>query len=186
MTCVIWLLGVLCVHLPRSVAGQCREPQDLSQQLDKLTAEILNMTLTGTPTFGTIPEYRRAFKTISSSSQKRKYRIYGESKCKSKKLVNIRGKQHINYKSTCPWYVYLDYDVDRLPQAMAKAKCSCKKCFNVFSSRRNSEKGSCEKIKSYVPVIRRQCSINMVYEYAVYMEMVPVGCTCKRNVIATS
>ena len=84
----------------------------------------------------------------------------------------------MNYKSTCPWYVFLDYDVDRLPQTMAKAECSCRKCFNVLD---DGKSGNCRKIESFVPVIRRQCSPNNVYKYSVFMETVPVGCTCTRN-----
>ena len=174
------------MHLPKGIARKCLEPQDLSQQLDKLNAEMLSMTLAGTSAFGVFPRSRRNFKTFSSnSSEKTTYRMhfYGVTHCKSKKLVPVSRKQHLNFLSTCPWYIYFEYDADRLPEAMAKAECSCKKCLNSFSSSSSRKRGSCEKINSYVPVIRRTCPLNKnIYEYAVYMEVVPVGCTCMRKV----
>lgn len=185
---VIAITGLLALVLPQladTFLSKCREPKNLSNQLDKLYEELLNMTLTGTSTFGIIPQYRKTpefekNQVTSLESQRLNFRIYGDSKCK--RLRPLRGKKHLNYKSTCPWFVNLEYDVDRLPQTMAKAECSCRSCFNVNG---DGKSGKCEKVLSYVPVIRRTCGLGDEYKYAVYMETVPVGCTCTRNILTS-
>ena len=186
MLMCIWLflkiiyfqIRVILLVLPQLVIS-CREPKDLAAQLDRLHEEMLYITLSGTPTYGILSPYRRNTPVFQTSQFKReslKFRIYGKAKCKRLRYFE---RSHLNNKSTCPWYVFLDYDVDRLPQTMAKAECSCRKCFNVLD---NGKSGNCRKIESYVPVIRRQCLPNNVYRYSVSMETVPVGCTCTRNV----
>ena len=162
-----------------SIFTDCREPRNVAAQLDKLYEGMLTMILAGTPTCGIIPPYRSnnpAFPTDAPAikHESLKFRIYGNAKCK--RLPVFERRSHLNYKSTCPWYVYLDYDVDRLPQTMTKAQCSCKRCFNVLN---NGKAGNCRKIESFVPVIRRSCKIfGGTYKYTISMESVPVGCTC--------
>ena len=173
---VLWLI---LTELVDSIFTDCREPRNLAAQLDKLYEEMLNMTQAGTPTYGILPPYRSnnpAFPTDAPAikHESLKFRIYGKAKCMRLRVFERRS--HLNYKSTCPWYVYLEYDVDRLPQTMTKAECSCKRCFNVFN---NGKAGNCQKIESFVPVIRRSCKIfGGTYKYAISMESVPVGCTC--------
>ena len=186
LICICLFLSIICFQirvillvLPQFVIS-CREPKDLAAQLDRLHEEMLNITLSGTPTYGILPPYRRNTPVFQTSPFKReslKFRIYGKAKCK--RLRYFEKRSHLNYRSSCPWYVYLDYDVDRLPQTMAKAECSCRKCFNTLN---DGKSGNCRKIESFVPVIRRQCLPNNVYRYFVFMETVPVGCTCTRNV----
>ena len=171
---------LILLHVTGCEFIKCHEPRNLHEQLDTLYKNILNRNLLGSATFSVIPEYRRALSHSILNSAK-KYKIYGISKCsKLKKRRHLR--KHLNFKSTCPWYVYLDYDVNRIPQTMAKSECTCTECFNVHNSQMS---GICEKINSYIPVIRRTCN-GGIYKYSVVMETVPVGCTCKRNVIKRS
>lgn len=108
-------------------------------------------------------------------------RIYGEPKCR--RNGNVRRHSDISSKSTCPWYVVLDVEMNREPQTMAKAKCSCKRCFTVEGDGRQRDR--CTTINAYVPVIKWECpdsysGKDAYYNYFIHIEEVPVGCTCKR------
>ena len=170
-----WTIAFILLYTAGCSFTNCSEPRDLHEQIDKLYKKILNMNLIGSSTYNIIPEYRNsATKSQSYPKLNKKYKIYGISKCKNLRLLRRR---QLNFKSTCPWYMFLDYDVNRIPQTMAKSECSCKECFNVHNSKMS---GKCEKINSYVPVIRKSC-LSGEYKYKVAIETVPVGCTCKRN-----
>ena len=140
LICICLFLSIICFQirvillvLPQFVIS-CREPKDLAAQLDRLHEEMLNITLSGTPTYGILPPYRRnnpLYQTSQFKHKSLKFRIYGKAKCKRLRYFE---RSHLNYRSSCPWYVFLDYDVDRLPQTMAKAECSCRKCFNTLKT----------------------------------------------------
>ena len=125
--------------------------------------------------------HRRRHFDINRSANRR-YRIYGESRCSKARTFNAidRNITDIDKMSTCPWHVILDVDKSRIPESIAKAVCTCARCF--LPDNNASKAGLCEAVMAHVPVIRKKCSKENVYEYSVFTEDVPVGCTCKRNV----
>ena len=123
----------------------------------------------GTASFHIIPEYRNQNAELYSNLNKmlptKQQTIFGTPRCKA-------AKRDPDLNLTCPWYVNLDYDENRLPQTMAKAECTCDECIKVT--------GYCEKVYTYQTVIRRYC-ISDTFEYRLAMEPVPVGCTCRHE-----
>ena len=81
-----------------------------------------------------IPSLRNGTPLMRHSAVKT-YKVYGTSNCRiAKQLFRGLLKQRQNEQSTCPWYVYLDYDSERLPQIIAKAGGTCKNCIGVMDS----------------------------------------------------
>ena len=112
-------------------------------------------------------------------SAEKTYKVYGTSNCRiARQLFRGLLKQRQNEQSTCPWYVYLDYDSERLPQIIAKAGCTCTNCIGVMDSL-SSGPGRCETVESFRKVLRRRCkSPDSDCVYLVDIEAVPVGCSC--------
>lgn len=164
----------------------CREPPNHREQLSSLYAGLLHFNSAGTGTFNIIPEFRSSYlnNPIRTYSKKKRQHLFGSAVCDSN-IQSLRLKQRLQYAtdnlyltSTCPWYVKMEYDANRLPHVIAKAECVCEKCYNVMNS---DTAGKCNKVNSFIPVIRRKC-LSGVYMYFATVETVPVGCTCKRNV----
>ena len=164
---LFWLTS----QIETSAKSACREPKNLKDELDHLYRELLLLKINGSETFSIVPKYHIPRNTYPLSTNTKRQRIYGKLVCGKHRHM----RKFLNFRSTCPWYMYLEYDIDRIPQAMVKAECTCKDCLNRDNS------GKCEKVDSFVSVIRRTC-IDGIYKYYIYMEPVPVGCTCKHHV----
>ena len=168
---IIWILCKYSAQ-PESEIVPCKEPAsaNLTKILHDLHKEIIYRHRMGTSTFHIIPEYRNQradlYSKLNNMSSSKRQTIYGNSRCREL-------KKDSELKLTCPWYVYLEYDENRIPQIMAKAECTCRECIKVA--------GYCEKVYTYVNVIRRYCT-SAEYDYKLAMEPVPVGCTCKHEI----
>ena len=160
----------------------CLDPPDVKVQLTNLYKGLRLYNSRGFTTFNIIPEFRKSFQNNAmklKSKSKTHHINHGERKC-YKMHVNRRNhfvKYQKNMSFTCPWYIKLDYDADRLPNRMAKAECTCRRCYNPLY--RNSS-GKCQTVESFIPVIRRKC-VRGMYKYFATVETVPVGCTCVRH-----
>lgn len=178
---VLWMVLVHLSHITRSGATECAEPKKLRTKLANLYEGLLMYNVHGSNSFNIVPEYQTSLQNNILPFRpppRRRQRVHGLPKCSRedlrKRLLPNEGGTFI--KSTCPWYVRLDFDSDRLPQIMTMAECSCRNCYSVSSP---DFRGKCEKIESFVPVIRRICS-GGVYRYYATVETVPVGCTCSQ------
>ena len=115
-----------------------------------------------------------------------RYRVYGEPRCgqlRNAILMNGSGSDNvtdIDKMATCPWHMVLEVDKNRIPQSITKASCTCTKCF--LPDDNYTKAGLCVEVMSYIPVIRKHCNAQKVYEYSVNIEGVPVGCTCRQNI----
>lgn len=123
--------------------------------------------------------------TLHSTHEREIYisRIYGESRCKRKRLIRP-GKNHTaSEMSSCPWFYMLEVDNDRIPLTVLKAQCSCRNCLVPtsygYKRDKNGSGGYCEEVSYHMPVIRRHC-VDNVYRYRIAIEKIPVGCTCQR------
>ncbi|XP_053376447.1 uncharacterized protein LOC123533180 [Mercenaria mercenaria] len=168
--------------------AQCIHPPDAEKQKLQLRKKVFRDYLLGHWTYNVIDEYRKNTRPPRERNlidlQTRQRKIYGEKSCR--KNGNISHESDISSKSTCPWYIVLDVDMQREPQSIAKAKCSCKRCFTVDRSGKSRDR--CKEVNSYIPVIKWRCSNNYsgsrknYFKYFVDFETVPVGCTCKRPI----
>ena len=149
-------------------------------KLQQYFLELMNATFDGSASYNIIPTLQHETPLVRHSVKGRR-KVYGTSSCNMARL-SLKGqkKPKQNKKSTCPWYVYLDYDSERLPQIIAKAGCTCKNCIDEMDSSASSP-GQCETVESFRPVIRR-CKTNNKCVYSVEIESVPVGCSCNRVV----
>ncbi|XP_045173778.1 interleukin 17-like protein [Mercenaria mercenaria] len=180
MQCLVQIATTQCIHSP-----------DAEEQKLQLKEKAFRDYLLGHWTYTTIDEYRkntrpRRLKNLIDLMP-RQSRIYGEQSCRKNR--NVAHDSDISSKSTCPWYIVMDVDFQREPQSIAKAKCSCKRCFTIDRSGRTRDR--CAEVKSFIPVIKWRCPNNFsgtapnYFEYFVDFETVPVGCTCKRPVEVT-
>lgn len=109
------------------------------------------------------------------------YGLYGRKDCPNMIYSNIT---QIQQRSTCPWYVEMSYDENRIPKVIARARCSCKTCSlrsDVAPEFNNAFKSyKCRSVYFYMKVLRRRkyCEPDGYYKYEVITEKVPVGCTC--------
>ena len=159
----------------------CIDPVDVKIQLFNLYKGLRLFNARGYSTFNIIPEFRKSLQNnfLKYKSKSKMHHIHGESKF-YKMHVNRRNHLEDYQKSTrftCPWYIKLDYDADRLPNKMAKAQCTCKRCSNALY---RNYSGKCVNVESFIPVIRRKC-VRGMYKYFATVESVPVGCTCVRH-----
>lgn len=186
---------IVCAYLYKeAAASRCVHPPYAEQNKTALYRKIFKDFYLGRWTYNTIPEYRKnayfnkerleAKSTlghlVSEQANVFQYRIAGESKCRKHRTVSK--DSDISSRSTCPWYHVLDFDMQREPQAIAKAKCSCKHCLSV--NRNGNTTNRCKEINTYVPVIKWSCPLNYeggnnYFQYYIHLETVPVGCTCK-------
>ena len=164
----------------RCEARACADPADAKKQLYNLFNGVRLYNARGLNTFNIIPAFRKSLQNnfmTFKSKLKRQY-IHGGPKCNKLhvKHGNVSEEDVRNMSATCPWHVKLDYDTDRLPIMMAKAECTCRRCVHPFYG---NSAGKCEKVESFVSVIRRKC-VRGFYKYFATVESVPVGCTCVR------
>lgn len=168
------------------VTAGCSEPPDADTQKTKLQKAAFRDYLLGRWTYTVIDEYRdstrpkRPSNLVSLSTFQSA--IYGEPSCRRNRIIT----QHsdIGARSTCPWFVVLDVDFQREPQTIARARCSCKRCYSI--DRSGKSRARCTEVNSYIPVIKWRCPSRYTtgdhyYEYFIDLETVPVGCTCKRS-----
>ena len=143
--------------------------------------ELMNATFDESSSYRIIPGLMK--ETISLERHFSKtYKVYGTSSCEvARTLIMRQKKPQQNNKSTCPWFVYLDYDSERLPQIIAKAGCTCTNCTGVMDAF-SSGPGRCEAVESFRTVLRRKCESGSDCEYSLGVEAVPVGCSCNRVV----
>ena len=110
-------------------------------------------------------------------------RLYGESKCKFRRRFRAGQEYSSNEMSSCPWYYVIEFDSDRMPLTLLKARCTCVNCLvpvrNGYKRDRNATSGSCTEVSYHMPVIRRVC-IRGEFQYRIAIENIPVGCTCQR------
>ncbi|XP_045172412.1 interleukin 17-like protein [Mercenaria mercenaria] len=145
---------------------------NIRSNLDKVTRQ-LNATFAVTNT------------TVSSSYKKQTYisRLYGESKCKKRRRFSAVRNHTTSEMSSCPWYYNLEFDSDRIPLTVLKARCSCVNCLvpmrNGYKRDPNSAGGYCQEVSYHMPVIRRDC-VGEEFRYRIVIENIPVGCTCQR------
>lgn len=123
--------------------------------------------------------YKLNISSSEADSQVLLSKIHGDSRCRKRHLFGS-GLKETNERSSCPWYYVLEVDLNREPQTIAKARCSCKRCLEMSNSGYKSSKTStCKEISYHMPVIRRKC-VERVFKYGIYLEEIAVGCTCQR------
>ena len=168
-------------------SGQCVHPPDANHQKLRLKNEIFRNYVLGHWTYNVIDEYRKVvrlnFPRNLIDVTTRQSKIHGKRSCKRNR--KLTPDSDIEEQSTCPWYVVMDVDAQREPQAIAKAKCSCKRCFTL--DRTGNTRDKCTHVNSFIPVIKWRClndvsgqSSETYFQYFIDIETVPVGCTCKR------
>ena len=92
--------------------------------------------------------------------------------------------------SICPWFVDLDYDKQRYPRILLKAKCRCEQCVKIGNYRSATEETVCKHVTVKEKVLRRQLSPHQGTSIckdgkAVYLstwEEIPIACACALNV----
>ena len=171
-------MSVLFVHIANEIrceASVCAEPTNVKEQLGHLYNGLLLYNARGLYTFNIIPAFRKSLQnnfTIYKANLKTQ-KMHGISRCSNKRMRQGKFTEddHEHVTATCPWYFKLDCDTDRLPHMMAKAECTCRKCYKPLYNR---------IIESFIPVIMRMC-VSGIYRYSATVESVPVGCTCSRH-----
>lgn len=128
--------------------------------------------------FNLIPPLRRNLATKISEEEKQSkanpnrygkvYNLYGDRKCPN--TTDVTAPDVIS-RSTCPWFIYMDVDEERMPKVMAFAECRCR------STCVGDKENRCMPVYSYPTVLRRICRTDG-YEYFPVTEKHPVGCTC--------
>ncbi|XP_053374805.1 uncharacterized protein LOC128547104 [Mercenaria mercenaria] len=183
---IVGLLVTMCLYA--LVDAHCVHPPYAKANKTALYRKIFHDYYVGRWTFNIIREYRSNAEHIVERRKERnkggyfrlgKYnrfqsRLYGEPKC--------RRQSSTNSSLTCPWYVVVDVDLNREPQTMAKAKCSCNRCLSAGGTEQRG--GRCATVNTYVPVIKWECpetysDTDTYYRYFIHLEEVPVGCTCR-------
>ncbi|KAL3857120.1 hypothetical protein ACJMK2_011815 [Sinanodonta woodiana] len=109
-------------------------------------------------------------KRCKTNSKPFRFHVYGHRRCGG--IDHLRG---LNSVSSCPWSIEMETDNYRFPNQIARARCRCSSC-------KSSDRGKCQPIESYIPVVRKYCDIRSLrYEYVPCVEKVPVGCACIPN-----
>lgn len=81
------------------------------------------------------------------------------------------GYEPISVRSTCGFYYQLNIDRNRIPNELFNVECACN---------HSSEGMRCEKVYSYITVLRRTGCVNGVYVYSNVVEPLAVACTSVR------
>ncbi|XP_060554461.1 interleukin 17-like protein [Ruditapes philippinarum] len=145
---------------------------NIKSNLDRVKSQLND---TDNSTITTDFNHRRSQTYIS--------RLYGEPKCKSRLRFRAHENHSSNEISSCPWYHIIEFDSDRIPLTLLKARCTCVNCLvpmrNGYRRDRNATSGSCKEVSYHMPVIRRHC-VGGEFQYRIAIENIPVGCTCQR------
>ena len=102
--------------------------------------------------------------------------LAGRRKCKlNKKSTELMDR------STCPWYLEMNYDNQRFPKTLVNARCKCRRCLAP-----NSNGAGCQPTVIRIKVLRRELSksglplcSNGTALYGNTWETIAVGCTCE-------
>ncbi|PIK36075.1 putative interleukin-17D-like [Apostichopus japonicus] len=84
--------------------------------------------------------------------------------------------------SMCPWYYENEYEADRFPAVISKARCRCVSCLNPITSRLDRHL-TCRPIKYRMNVLKLSGCVEGLLKYNVTTIDVPVACACMRNTI---
>ena len=179
----LWCGCVLMIELYSCLCNKCEMSNVVQFPLRDLAKDTFHRNFTGKSSYGIIPAYKRTlikhFRKISPKQIRRK--IHRTSKCADLISTTSLRKNILGSNSTCPWYTVLDYDANRIPQTIAKAKCLRRRCLRVYDSQKSEQ---CEPIYSVLPVIRKICVPDTgKYQFEIFMEAIPVSCACKTHSI---
>lgn len=89
-------------------------------------------------------------------------------------------------KSTCPGYLILNYDPNRIPETVVEVRCACRRCLEMTSG------NECMEVKYVrqvlVKKVRGAKKVKKATQCVKAFEAFTVGCTCgqSRNVTAIS
>jgi hypothetical protein len=175
----------MCEHFIQSTS-QCVHPSDANQQINRLKNQVFRNYILGDWTYNVIDEYRKItrhnFPRNLLDATTRQSQIHGKRSCKEN--IKVTSDSDIEVQSTCPWYTVMDFNAQRVPQTIAKAKCSCNHCYTT--DRTGKTRDRCTSVNSFIPVVKWSCQSNgpspipKYFQYFIDIETVPVGCTCKR------
>jgi hypothetical protein len=170
----------------QQTTAQCIHHPNAEQQKQQLKRDAFHEYISNGWTLKIMDEYRKNTRPERPSNlidvlvRQRDYS--GEKSCRKNRIITPDSDIHT--LSTCPWYYVIDFDSQREPQIVSKAKCSCKRCFTV--DRGGKSRDMCREINSFIPVIKWRCPNNYTgnkpyyFQYYLDYEAVPVGCTCQR------
>ena len=145
-----------------------------------LTEEILDQSKNNVPyqlsNQQDVPKYYKYLQRLSKVNKSDDLSPE-EKKCPKKPESGINSD--LKDRSTCPWYLYREYDEERYPRVLMQAKCKCtQSCIGSDSKVR----GRCERVFTHVPVLyRRLNKTTNLYEYDHHFARVATGCTCARK-----
>ncbi|XP_072051778.1 interleukin-17C-like [Amphiura filiformis] len=77
----------------------------------------------------------------------------------------------LNDVASCPWDFTDDYDEDRIPAVIKKARCLCENCNGRFDM-------GCKEIKQPIKVFKKDICTKGYQMYRMETINVPVGCAC--------
>lgn len=167
-----------------SAALGCVEPENATAIIDSLK-ERLERTYMASLEHVALNVPQRLHTPLGQDSQdtglalRYQATLAGERGCHQRS----RRQNEISELSSCPWYFVMDFDPDRIPSTLARAKCSCVKCLSASTVEDEvpfkivQRRGRCRAVNSYLPVIRKYC-IPGEYKYNIVQEQLTVGCTC--------
>ena len=114
------------------------------------------------------------------------YTVYGDRNCPEEIKP---GTQELMDISLCPWFIELDYDQQRYPRILLRAKCRCKHCVNIGKYKSDTEETICKSVTVKKKVLRRKLSAHgrpvCKDGKAVYVsawEDIPIACACALHV----
>ncbi|XP_071964853.1 uncharacterized protein [Antedon mediterranea] len=83
----------------------------------------------------------------------------------------------------CPFDYYEDYQSDRIPARIMKARCrpSCTTCIDPFTNKQTSAL-QCKEVTYTMTVMKKVGCEGDVFKYEQYTEEFPVACVCQRTV----
>ncbi|XP_033124307.1 uncharacterized protein LOC117122721 [Anneissia japonica] len=83
----------------------------------------------------------------------------------------------------CPFDFYEDYQADRIPATIMKARCrpTCTTCIDPFDNTQTSTLG-CEEVMYTMKAMRKVGCEGSVFQFEQYDEIFPVACICQRTV----
>ncbi|CAC5416504.1 unnamed protein product [Mytilus coruscus] len=158
LICSFWSIGD-CAAIRDQ---KCLDPKDLQKRLDKVNSGLDFKRLLIPHEYTDLDaEFNFLYTFTNTHAIKQK--------CPS---TFVKGNYPVMLRSSCPWFIDVDWSNERYPNQIEFANTRCRTCIGS-----DGQQG-CERIHHQVKILKRTGCVDNVYQYEEQNFLLPIGYTC--------
>lgn len=159
---VLVAIGSLLFIHTNSAAIKCQEPKDLDRRFARLNNYLSIRQLLIPHGWSDLEDEFNFLFTITNTHEIR-------NTCPT---TFIKGSYPVMIRSSCPWFIDVDYSDQRYPQTIEFANTRCKYCIGSDGHQ------ECERIHQQIKILKKKDCVNGTYVYEEENFALPIAYSC--------